>query len=338
MKSDSTFNWIDLNEEELLEKKISDLKLEIQGSELELQIQELYQNLEAKNLLFKPPCYLADEWFVLEKETSIGIPFYLAHPRLKKLEEKMILEAEGGSKEECLKLLRHETGHAYFYAYRLERNKKVRKIFGPPSSDDTPHNYRPKPYSKSFVRHLDNWYAQAEPEEDFAETFAVWLTPDSDWKNHYRKWPALEKLEYMDQLMKKIAGKPPLRISKEKTYSVNTLRLTLKTYYHRKQKLFAQDYPAFYDHDLKTIFSEDGKESAREFMKRNQKIIISKVSQWTGEKKFIVNNLYKKLTERCQELKLKVGKNESETLSEVTAFLTSMAANYLYTGKFKPLV
>ena len=200
-------------------------------------IQELYQNLESKNLLFKPFCYLADEWFVLEKETNIGIPFYLAHPRLIQLEKKRMLEAEGENKEECLKLLRHEAGHTYFYAYQLDRNKKVRKIFGPPSSKETPHHYRPKPYSKSFVRHLDNWYAQAEPEEDFAETFAVWLTPDSDWKNYYRKWPALKKLKTMDHLMKKITRKSPLKISKDRSYSVRTLRFTLKTYYRRKQKL-----------------------------------------------------------------------------------------------------
>ena len=26
--------------------------------------------------------------------------------------------------------------------------------------------------------HLDPWYAQSHPDEDFAETFAVWLTPE----------------------------------------------------------------------------------------------------------------------------------------------------------------
>lgn len=336
----SDVSWVDLSDAELLEKRICDITLSIEGSDLEEPIQELYKNLEDKQISFHPLCYLSNEWFVLEGETAIGIPFYLAHPRLKKLEDKMMLEVEGGTKAACLKLLRHEAGHALFYAYHLNRKREVHRVFGP-SPDEVPETYRPKPYSKSFVRHLDNWYAQAEPDEDFAETFAVWLTPDFDWREYYQGWPALQKLELVDKLVKQIAGKPPLNHSQVKTCWAARLKIKLKNYYIRKQKLYAQDYPDFYDRDLKFIFSEEVTESsekARDFMRRHQKLIINKVSQWTGEKKFIVNNLFKKLTERCQNLKLKVCKSESETLLEVTAYLTSMTSNYLYTGKFKPFV
>ncbi len=341
MQSSTSESWANLSDEALLEKKICDLKLQIEGSDLQGLIAELYQNLEAKNILLKPDCYLADEWFVLEKETAIGVPFYLAHSRLKKLEEKMMLEVEGGKPEEFMKLIRHEAGHCIYYGYHLYQKKQVSQIFGPPSSEETPQHYRPKPYSKNFVRHLDNWYAQAEPDEDFAETFAVWLTPHLDWKSYYKGWPVLKKLQYMDELMKEIAGKPPLYLSKKKEFSVENLRLKLKTYYFRKQKLYAQDYPDFYDRDLKEIFSLDENTtgaSAAQFMKKNRKVMIDRISEWSGEKKFIVNNLYKKLAERCEKLKMKCSKNEDQILIELAAYLTSMATHYLYTGKFKPTV
>ena len=74
-----------------------------------------------------------------------------------------------------------------------------------------PEFYTPKPYSKSFVLHLDSWYAQSHPDEDFAETFAVWLNPQSDWRARYAGWPALKKLEYMDALMQRARGQADAR-------------------------------------------------------------------------------------------------------------------------------
>lgn len=334
-------SWVNLSDEDLLEWRICDLKLKIEGSELQHFVEVLHQNLEAKNILVKPPCYLADEWFVLEGESAIGIPFFLAHPRLKKLEEKMMLEVEGGNPEWFMKLLRHEAGHSIYYAYQLHRRPEVNKTFGPPSSDETPQHYRPKPYSKSFVRHLDNWYAQAEPDEDFAETFAVWLSPHIDWKSYYKGWPALKKLQLIDQLMQGIEGQTPPALQNTYAYRASRLKLRLKTYYQKKQKLYAQDYPDFYDPDLRAIFSppEGGQgNSAARFMKKHRKMIVEKVSDWTGEKKFIVDNLYKKLSERCESLKMRYQKSEEQIFTDLAAYLTSMVSNYLYTGTFKPTV
>lgn len=339
MATTDAYPWERLSDEALLDLRIGDLKLQISGSELEERVATLHRDLAAKNIPFQPDCYLTDEWFVLEGKTSIGIPFYLAHPRLKALEQKMMLECEGGTREECLKLLRHEAGHAFFYAYRLQQSRRVKKLFGP-SPENPPESYRPKPYSKSFVRHLDNWYAQAEPDEDFAETFAVWLTPDSNWREYYRGWPALQKLKCVEVLMQRLAGKPPLKIKKDRSFASAHSRLKLRGYYARKQKLYAQDYPDFYDRDLNLIFSIDGSpgESAGEFMRKNRRIIVEKVAQWTGEKKFIVNNLFKKLLDRSRQLKMRLRNGQAETLLEISAYLTSMVSNYLYTGKFKPTV
>jgi hypothetical protein len=333
------YPWERLSDEALLDMRIGDLKLTIAGSDLEEMIETLYADLAAKNLSFRPDCYLADEWFVMEGKTSIGIPFYLAHPRLKALEQKMMLECEGGTREAGLKLLRHEAGHATFYAYRLGQSQRVKKLFGP-SPEEPPSSYRPKPYSRSFVRHLDNWYAQAEPDEDFAETFAVWLTPDSNWREYYKGWPALKKLKGVETVLTRLGGRPA-KIKKDLSFAAGRSRLKLSAYYARKQKLYAQDYPDFYDRDLKAIFSLDGTgqgDSALDFMRRHHRVIVDKVAQWSGEKKFIVNNLFKRLMERSRQLKMRLRNGQEETLLEVTAYLTSMVSNYLYTGKFKPTV
>ena len=141
---------------------------------------------------------------------GVAIPFYLAHPRLERLERTQMLEVEGGTPEWCMKILRHEAGHAIDNAYRLRTRRRRQQIFGP-SYMEYPDYYTPKPYSKSFVLHLDSWYAQSHPDEDFAETFAVWLNPDSDWRTRYVDWPALKKLEYMDALMSDVARQADAR-------------------------------------------------------------------------------------------------------------------------------
>jgi len=332
-------NWVDLKDDELLEWKICDLKLTLQGAELEIYVNMLYNELALQGIELRPECYLADEWFVPDGDTVIGIPFYLAHPRLRKLEEKTMLDVEGDSPESCMQLLRHEAGHAVYYAYRLDKKKKVREIFGIPSHEETPTTYRPRPYSRGYVRHLDYWYAQSSPEEDFAETFAVWLTPKNDWKRRYQGWKALGKLNFVDQLMKSLRHRSPAIMTKDHPYAASRLRLKLKTYYQRKRKLYEEDYPDFYDSHLKKLFSvdqsgEDG-ESAYQFMKRYRRVIVDKISRWTGEKKYTVNSLVHDLMKRCQQLSLKRNQGENETLMEVTSYLTSMVSNYLFTGTFK---
>jgi hypothetical protein len=106
-----------------------------------------------------------------------------------------------------MRILRHEAGHVIDNAFQLRRRLHRRRTFGLPSVP-YPEFYSPKPYSKSYVLHLDSWYAQSHPDEDFAETFAVWLTPTSQWRQRYAGWSALKKLECMDVLMTSIRDRP----------------------------------------------------------------------------------------------------------------------------------
>ena len=210
--------------------------------------------LSAKGLTFHPPCHIGDEWFVPVGVPAIFVPFFLVHDRLRALERTMMLEVEGGTPEWFMKLMRHEAGHAYMYAYQLTRRKKWKQCFGQTSREETPDTYRPRPFSRSYVVHLEDWYAQSHPDEDFAETFAVWLTPELDWRKNYAGWPALRKMEYIDELMRSLAGMPPVHTPEYRVADYDCLNVKLKTYYARKRKLNEDTYPDFYDADLRQLF------------------------------------------------------------------------------------
>jgi hypothetical protein len=330
--------WTDLSDEQLLEMRIRDLKLRIPGTELATWIESFYKELDERGIVFKPVCYLGDEWFCPEGSTTIAIPFYLAHPRLKKLEEKMMMEVEGGSEIWFKRLLRHEMGHVMNHAYLLGRNRAWQKVFGPPSADYSEY-YRARPFSKRFVQNLDDWYAQSHPEEDFAETFAIWLAPGLDWKTQYKGWKAIEKLEYVDRLMRKLAGKPPRVALRQKMSEASRLSSRLKSYYHRRRRFYAADFPDFFDTDLRRLFVDasvsPSAEKAAAFIRKHQKNILNAVSQWTGEPKFTINRVMRSLSERCKFLDLRLRKGEEESALDIAAYLATLASHYRLTGRFK---
>lgn len=331
----------ELSDVEILKLRFKNISLSISNSDVEARIKQLYFELESKGLVFRPQIFLGDEWFSPEGMNAIAVPFYLSHPRLKNLEKSLMLEVEGGDPQWFMKLLRHEAGHCFDHCYKFSKRKKWSQIFGSPSLEYQPDTYRPQPYSKSYVKHLERWYAQAHPDEDFAETFAVWLNPQMDWKKEYSKWPgALVKLQYMDQLAKE---SPRLKMTAEKgrpPSAVAYLTSTLEKYYQRRKREHADEYPDFYDSDLKKIFNGESQLAKREhsasrFMHRHRKAVVSTVAWATSERKFTIDALVKRLTDRCDQLELKLGKSETQTTMEVASFLTSLVKNYLFTGKFK---
>ena len=251
----------------------------------------------------------------------------------------MMLEVEGGTAEWFMKLMRHEAAHAYAYAYQLPRKKKWRQIFGRTSREETPDSYRPRPFSRSYVVNLDDWYAQSHPDEDFAETFAVWLTPGLDWRTRYAGWKALRKLEYVGELMRSLAGKPPVHAPKYRVAEYNCLNVKLKTYYARKRKLYEDAYPDFYDADLRQLFpaSSDGpgRIKASAYLNQRRRRLMNSICQWTNEKKYRVNKLLARLIKRCDELELGVLNDDPQQDFRVSSFITTLVMNYLFTGKFK---
>ncbi len=332
--------WASLRDEELLALRIRDLGVRIENSTLEPRVAKLYGELEARGLRLRPPCYLGDEWFSPEGVPTIAVPFYLAHPRLEQLELSQMMDVEGATPESCAELLRHECGHAFDHAYRFSLRPSWRAVFGSPNVDYEPETYRPRPYSKSFVRHLPNWYAQAHPDEDFAETFAVWLsTPPDQWRARYRGWKAASKLEYVDSLMREARDTPPQVTpgSGRRRADASKLTSTLARYYAVRRKLSAQDYPDFYDADLQRIFAQTtaGHGTASAFMRRRREALVTGVVRSTGQRKYVVDGLARKLLQRCAKLGLHARGDEVALALDVGAYVASLVTHHLYTGRFK---
>ena len=86
-----TADWASLNDEQLLERRISSLGLKLEGTALEPLLRQLCDELSAKGLVFHPPCHVGDEWFVPIGIPAIFIPFFLVHERLRALERTMML-------------------------------------------------------------------------------------------------------------------------------------------------------------------------------------------------------------------------------------------------------
>jgi Putative zinc-binding metallo-peptidase len=330
-------DWTSFSDEKLLEVRMSDLNLTLAGTEVEQRIAQVNAELDARGLV-RPHYWLSDEWFTPDGVPGVAVPFYLAHPRLAKLELAQMLEVEGGDPETCLKILRHEAGHAIDNAYQVRRRPTRRRLFGDPHLE-YPEYYTPKPYSKSFVQHLDHWYAQSHPDEDFAETFAVWLDPQSLWANRYAGWPAQRKLEYMDRLMRELARSRPRVISKREVDPMRRLRKTLGEHYRRKREHYGLDHPDFYESDLRNLFS-DAPEfaknlSAARFVRRNRKEMRSTVASFTDSYQYTIDKLLERIIERCRELNLRLTDSETATRIDFMVFLTVQTMNYLHSGRHR---
>lgn len=322
----------------MLNIRIGDLPLRIEGTELAVRTRRLYAELKERGFDFRPHFWLSDEWFSPDGVPGIAIPFFLAHPRLKRLEREMMLEVEGGSPHECLKLLRHEAAHALLNAYQLHRRRDWQQHFGR-SSERYPDTYLPKPYSKRYVVHLPNWYAQAHPHEDWAETFAVWLRPNFDWRKRYRGWPALKKLEYVDRLMAEIRETRPKVRNRREELPLRSLKMTLREYYTEKQKRYGKDQPQFADVDLSRLFSDadehKANESASHYIRRNRSEIIDIVSRWTSEYHYRIGEVLKEMIRRCDALDLHVARDEAVMKPDIAACLTMVVMTKLHTGGFR---
>ncbi len=248
--------WARATDAELFRLEFRELELDVAGSKMQARVERLYEELEGRGLSFRPHVWLSHNWFAAEGVPGIAIPFYLAHPRLERLERRLMKEAEGGSEAQSMQLLRHECGHAIDFAYRIHHRKDWRATFGPFS---TPYRmrYRARPGDPDFVTHLPRWYAQSHPSEDWAETFAVWLSPP---RRRFRG-RAREKLAYVDERMRAVAKRRPAVRNKERTEALGQLPGTLGEHYKRKKRRYASDVAPF-RRELVRLLPRDGKRGA----------------------------------------------------------------------------
>jgi hypothetical protein len=318
----------------LLDTRICDLGLAIEGSAVEKFVQQLYRELEQKNILkFRPACYLTDEWGCPSGEPTIGIPFYLARPDLAQIErENNDLESD----REIMMYLRHEAGHAFNYAYRLHRTQEWKQLFGPYRRPYR-ENYRPVLFSKDYVRYLPGWYAQKHPDEDFAETFAVWMTPRSSWRKKYRGWGAMAKLRYMDRVARELGSADPLRKRGEPDITVAEMEVTVADFYrHNTEQIPLLEVTQ--DGDLTAVFNASKKsksaQPAADFLREHRKTIVDHIARWTAMQRPMVRRFMESLEKRSTELGLMIDrKKAAEHLSEITVFATTLVMNHLARSK-----
>jgi hypothetical protein len=324
--------------EELLNLRFCDLPVTMETPEIRESIALLKAELIQKAVYSELIFYIGDEWFSPDQVPAIAFPFYLAHPKLKALQFEMMHEAEGAEPKEQMKILRHEAGHALAHAYQLPRRRSWQKIFGDPRAGFSDF-YRAKPYSRRFVRNLEDNYAQSHPEEDFAETFAVWLDPESCWPKQYATWPALAKLEYVDSLMRQLRNQSPRIKTGYLAYDINSSRKKLSSHYEEKKKHSMEQDPSYFDRELQAIFvrqreTENPEITASAFLKRHQNNLIDTIRRWSHERKYTVENLLAKILIRCRDLNLRFSTaRQHAVLLELSAFLTALATQYRITGR-----
>jgi hypothetical protein len=346
----ATENQFELNWETeryaLLNARICDLTLNLEQTLLYRCIQKLYCELEAKKLCFKPPYYFTcagDEWGCPDRVPIIGIPFHLADNRLTRLEREMGYTSY--DKKDLMILLRHEAGHAFNYAYELYDEKEWRDVFGDFYAT-YPTNFRFKfnPFSRTYVKSQGEpkYYAQAHPDEDFAETFAVWLTPRSNWRNAYRKWPSIKKLEYVDTIMRRIRTKKPLVTAGPLDSPYHSKTYTLIEYYGEDLDNFKDNALGIYDGDLGKIFAaaSNGHKRripAKDLIRRNRRFLVETISRWTGAREKVVSPVIGRFFLRCRELGLALAPDdEGFCLASLAALGTAVVMNYLHTGRYIP--
>ncbi len=336
--------WARLTDEELLDWRFCDLGLTLPRSLVAPRVTRVLRELRARGIALRPDFWIATDWFSPDDVAGVAIPFFVVHPRLVRLERQQMGEVEGGTAAACMRLLRHEAGHAVDHAYRLHERDDWTATFGRHSM---PYrwSYRPRPFSKSFVQHLDLWYAQSHPAEDFAETFAEWLTPGARWRTRYAGWPALEKLEYVDWVMGELEGARARPRKKGRPDAVSSLRMTLREYYASKRTRYLRDRSALFDRALLRVFrikpakKKRGERHTRadRFLRQVRPRIRRSVARWTGEFQYTVDRVLDELIERARALDLVLAADAGETALDAAIMLVMQTRDYVHRGYHKLL-
>lgn len=325
--------WVRMHTPRLLEVRLCDLELRLAGSWVERCLKRVCNELERREIRFRPYAWVSDEWFTPDGVTGFAVPFYLLHPRLERLERTRMGYVEGATQEWCLRILRHEAGHALDHAYGLHRRRRWQRLFGL-SSSRYPRFYRPNPYSRRHVQHLEYWYAQSHPDEDFAETFAVWLAQPRAWRKRYRGWSALRKLEYVDELMAEIAGAWPERRTRNRPDSLSKMHHTLREHYAAKRHKAERGWPKHYDRDLKQLFREGRRPADRgaasAFIRRVKAEVLAVVAPWVSDHQYHLKIILVEMIGRCRELGLRVVGSDRQLKRDFAILLAKHTTDSLY--------
>ncbi len=325
-----------LTDSQLLRMRICDLPISFETSQFSNCLDELHRELEKKKIKFRPKVWISDDWFCPDGITAFALPFFLMHPRLIELEKKMIGHAEGSNNDWFMKLMRHECGHAIDNAYFLRECDERRILFGD-CEQKYPESYTAKKYSKKFVQHLEDSYAQAHPEEDWAESFAVWLTPNSSWRKRYETWPAIEKLNYIQRRMKVLKNEKPNVICYQSVDHFEMMDISLRSYYNNKvQRLKGSSS----HHHLRSFLSHKSYSQSEELyeqLKENRKTLKKNVATRTRQYQYKIESALTDLEDLARNKGLKIHKRGSQKkkLEGLEGLVETHAKKFFKEGKHR---
>ncbi len=324
---------------------LRDLGLRIEGSPLEPILREFLDELQTAGIhRLRPRVYLSTEWGVPEGTIALAIPFYLARPDLTAVHLDRAGHVEGIGRADILRYLRHEMGHVINYAYRLFDDPGWVEQFG---EIDQPYeeHYRPEPFSRSFVRHLPGWYAQKHPDEDWSETFAVWMTPGLDWRSDYAEWPvAKAKLQYCDRIMAALADLDPLITADDLDEDVGDLDYSLDHFYGAGPDEPPCPFSPDLDGPLRATFEGLGElpegiehSLASSLIRQVEPDLCRDIYQWTGHFPEHTRHLLRHLATRADTLLLVYHPNrQTSAIVALSCLITALAMNHGRHGHYLP--
>ncbi|MEZ5900993.1 MAG: putative zinc-binding metallopeptidase [Hyphomicrobiaceae bacterium] len=332
-----------MSDDELLRLRFCDLPLRLNGSAVQQRAKAVFDELEDRDIFFRPSIWIADEWYNPDEVVGFAVPFYLLHPRLVRLERKMMLEAEGVAINEALSIIRHETGHAIDEAFQLRKLPEYRKVFGSPDRA-YPTDYVADSDSRSYVHHLNAWYAQSHPVEDFAETFAVWLKSKRGWRRKYRDWAALAKLELVDEWMHERRKVEPVIKPRRIANELKCSTRTLAEHYEQKRDFYAIDAEDEFDSALRRIFQPSRQQyrsrrrpSAASLLASHRTRLRRRTAQPLGVPAYVVDQVLRQFMYRARILNLKQTQPEAETISKLFRLVTRATVAIIRNGPRLPL-
>ena len=337
---------------ELLNTPINQLGLKIKGTVFEQAIPQVKDELRVAGVRrLDPVFYISTGYGCIAGSPIISLGFYDFHPLLKELNQ----ETRGWrySDAEIYDLLRHEIGHAFCYSYKLYRTPEFRNLFQVegnffltyPERDDYWYN----PWSRSYVNPNGDHYAQKHPDEDFAETFCVWLTPRSGWRRAYKGRPtALKKLRYADQVVKELGDQSPFVETKLNWMyeRVEDLRLTVAEFMGAKTKYYAESATGYVDPDLRELFRPEPRHINRramfrdymradQFLREQKQSLLTRIAYWVGVDTTVVVDFIEKCMSRSKTMNLWLERAQYEKkLVEVVSYVTAVCSNYKNSGLY----
>ncbi len=171
--------------QEVFQTPICDLTLSFEGNGLATAMNALRDEVRAKGLQFWPNWYFGDDDFwTTDRAISVNVPWFLGDDIVR------LAVASRGTQytdDDLLRILRHEYAHALLYAFEGWKHWHWVQAFGDFDKEYTEDWEPDASKDADFVAHLDRpgtggllHYAQKHPDEDWAETFATWIS--GEWQ------------------------------------------------------------------------------------------------------------------------------------------------------------